>query len=158
MNVLTGKDLRNCWIANAQRLERRGHFANYSSEQRDEVLRKGFLGCYPPDQAIKLAREQAERGHTCRTEKFNDNMREYFGLVGDEIREKLLEILDEVPPERYEPPDELREPPGCPFIFQSKVLGQEIYFKFQISGTAKKPQVLFWSCHPPLYGIKRKNL
>ncbi len=158
MSALSGKDLRNCWIANAERLERKGYFANYSSEQREEVLRKGFLGRYPPDQAIRLAKEQAERGHGYRKEKFNDNMREYFGLVGDEVREKLLEILDEVPPECYEPPYELNEPPGCPFIFSSRVLGREVFFKFQISGTAKKPQVLFWSCHPPLYGIKRKDL
>src|SRR5215469_15038109 len=115
MSGLTGKDLRNCWIANAERLNRKGHFANYSSKQREEVLRKGFLGRYPPDQAIRLAREQAERGYGYRKEKFNDNMREYFGLVGDEVREKLLELLDEIPPECYEPPHELNEPPGCPF-------------------------------------------
>ena len=44
---------------------------------------------------------------------------------------------------------------GFPFIFDSAILGGEIFFKFQIVGTAKKPQVLFWSCHPPVYGIKR---
>lgn len=158
MSAVTGKNLRNCWIANAEKLDRKGHFANYSPEQRNEVLRKGFLGRYPPDQAIGMAREQAERGHGYRKEKFNDNMREHFGLVGDEVREKLLEILSEVPPECYEPPYELNEPPGCPFIFRSKVLGREVFFKFQISGTAKKPQVLFWSCHPPLYGSRNEHL
>ena len=120
MSAVTGKNLRNCWIANAEKLDRKGHFANYSPEQRNEVLRKGFLGRYPPDQAIGMAREQAERGHGYRKEKFNDNMREHFGLVGDEVREKLLEILSEVPPECYEPPYELNEPPGCPFIFSIK--------------------------------------
>jgi hypothetical protein len=158
MRALARKDLRKCWIANAERLERQGHFANYSPRQREEVLRKGFLGRYPPDQAISLAKEQAERGHGSRTGKFNDNMREHFGLVGDEVREKLLEILDEVPPECYEPPYELNEPPGCPFIFASRVLKREVFFKFQIVGTAKKPQVLFWSCHPPSYGIERRDL
>jgi putative zinc finger/helix-turn-helix YgiT family protein len=129
MSALTGKELRNRWIANAEGLERNGYFATYSPEQRGEVLRKGFLGRYPPDQAIRLAREQAERGFGYRKGKFNDNMREYFGLVGDEVREKLLEILDEVPPECYRPPYELNEPPGCPFIFRSRVLGREVFFQ-----------------------------
>jgi hypothetical protein len=152
MIPLTGRDLRNRWIANAETLDEGAYFANYSSKKRDEVLRKGFLGRYPPDQAIRLAREQAERGHGYRKEKFNDNMREHFGLVGDEVRDKLLEILDEVPPESYQPPRELSEPPGCPFIFTSRVLRRQVYLKFQICGTAKKPRVLFWSCHPPSYG------
>lgn len=79
MGSLTGKDLRNCWIANAARLDRKRHFANYSSEQREEVMRKGFLGRYPPDQAIRAPRKHAERGRGYRKEKFNDEMREYFG-------------------------------------------------------------------------------
>ena len=151
MSALSGKDLRERWIANADRLDKRGHFANYSSKQRDEVLRKGYLGRYPPDQAIKMARLQAEQGHGHRTPKFNDEMREHFSLVGAEVGDKLLKILDETPPESYEPPFKLNEPPGCPFIFRSSVLGCEVFFKFQIVGTTKKPQVLFWSCHPPLY-------
>jgi hypothetical protein len=158
MNALNGSSLRNHWIANAQRLAKKGHFANYSPKQRDEILKKGFLGPYPPDQAIGMAREQAERGLGFRTSKFNDNMRECFGTVGAEVREKLLRVLDEVPPESYEPPYELNEPPGCPFIFPSTVLGCDVFFKFQIAGTAKKPRVLFWSCHPPLYGVKRREL
>jgi len=60
MSALSGKDLRERWIANADRLDKRGHFANYSSKQRDEVRRKGYLGRNPPDQAIKMARLQAE--------------------------------------------------------------------------------------------------
>src|SRR5271169_5550910 len=98
------------------------------------------------------------RGHGYRTDRFNDNLREHFRLVGAEVRDKLLQVLDDIPPESYEPPFELEEPPGCPFIFPCTVLGCEIFFKFQIAGTAKKPRVLFWSCHPPLYGIKREKL
>lgn len=154
MSALSVKELRARWIANAERLDKKGHFASYSSKQRDEVLRKGFLGRYQPDQAIKLAREQAERGHGYRKAKFNDEMREYFGLVGAEVRDKVLQVLDEIPPESYQPPLEVNEPPGCPFLFHCGILECEVYFKFQINGTAKKPQVLFWSCHPPLYGIK----
>ena len=140
MSALGGKDLRDRWIANAERLDRKGHFASYSPKRRDEVLKKGFLGRYPPDQAIKIARG-----------KFNDDMREHFRLACAEVRDKLLQVLDEIPPESYQPPFELNDPPGCPFIFRSSVLACEVFFKFQIIGTARKPQVLFWSCHPPLY-------
>ncbi len=104
-----------------------------------------------------MAREQAGRGPGYRKDKFNDEMREHFRLVGAEVRDKLLQVLDEIPPESYQPPSELSEPPGYPFIFPCSVLGCEIYLKFQIVGTAKKPQVLFWSCHPPRYGIKREE-
>jgi hypothetical protein len=125
MSALSGKGLRDRWIANAESLDKQGHFASYSPKQREEVLKKGFLGRYPP--------------------------------VGAEVRDKLLQVLDEIPPESYQPPSEISEPPGCPFIFRCSVLGCEIYFKFQIEGTARKPRVLFWSCHPPRYEIKREE-
>jgi hypothetical protein len=63
-------------------------------------------------------------------------------------------MLDEVPPESYQPPGELEEPPGSPFIFHCRILGCEVYFKFQIAGTTKSPRVLFWSCHPPRFERK----
>ena len=150
MSSLHGKGLQDCWIANAERWDKEGRFAKYSRQQRDAVLRNGFLGRYPPDEAIKLAREQAERGYACYTSKFIDEMREYFGLVGAEVRKALLEVLARVPPESYKPPRELDEPPGYPFEFHSGVLGREVYLKFQIREDAK-PQCLFWSCHPPRY-------
>ena len=158
MSALRGEELRIRWIANAEGLERNGQFAEYPPEKREEILRKGFLGRYPPDQAIRLAKQQEGRGQGLRTPKFIDEMRSHFRLVGEAVHEKLLEVLDEIPPECYEPPRELVDPPGCPFIFRSGVLGCEVYFKFQIRGTARKPQVLFWSCHPPRYGVKRKTL
>jgi len=151
MSAISGKDLRQRWIANAESLDKRGHFASHSSKQHDEVLRKGFLGPYPPDQAIKMARAQAEQGQGYRTSKFNDEMRAHFGLAGAEVGDKLLKVLDETPPESYEPPFELDEPPGCPFIFRSSVLGCEVFLKFQVVGSARKPRVVFWSCHPSLY-------
>ena len=151
MSALRGKDLRERWIANAQSLDQRGHFTRYSSKQREEVLRKGFLGRYPPDQAINIARTQAEQAQAYRTPKFNDELRAHFGLVGAEVGDILLKVLDETPPESYEPPFELNEPPGCPFHFRSSALGCEVFFKFQIIGSAQKPRVVFWSCHPPLY-------
>ena len=151
MSALTGHDLRKRWIANAETLDKNGHFAQYSRKQRDEVRKKGFLGPYPPDQVIKIAKEQEERGYAFRTTKFIDEMRRHFGLVGEEVREKLLRLLDEIPPESYEPPRKLNEPPGCPFIFPSGVLGCAVFLKLQITGTSAKPRVLFWSCHPPQY-------
>jgi hypothetical protein len=153
MTALSPKDLRECWIANAQRLDRLGHFAEYSPKQRAEVLRKGYLGLWAPDRAIKIARSDVALGYALRTPKFVDDMRD-FKVVGVEAREKILSILDEVPPESYEPPYELEEPPGYPFIFHSNILGCLLYFKFQIEGAAKRSRVLFWSSHPAL--LKRK--
>jgi len=112
MSALTGKDLRKRWIANADRLDRRGHFASYSSTQRDEILRKGFLGRFPPDRAIAMARTQAEQGHGYRTPKFNHEMRAHFNLVGSEVGDRLLKVLDEIPPKSYEPPIGRRMPSG----------------------------------------------
>jgi hypothetical protein len=153
MSALSGKDLSGYWIANAQRLDRLGHFAEYSPKQRAEVLRKGYLGLWALDHGIKIARREVALGYALRTPKFVDNMRD-FKVVGVEVREKTLSILDEVPPESYEPPYELEEPPGYPFIFHSNILGCVVYFKFQIEGAAKRSRVLFWSCHPAL--LKRK--
>jgi len=53
MSAVSPKELRECWIANAQRLDRLGHFAEYSPKQRAEVLRKGHLGLWAPDHGIK---------------------------------------------------------------------------------------------------------
>lgn len=156
MSGLSGKALREYWIAKAERLDKSGHFAHYPTERRDEILRKGFLGQYPPDKAIEIARGQVQQGHEYRTPKFIDEMREHFRVAGEEVRGKTLQVLDEIPPETYEPPLELDEPPGCPFVYRSTVLACEIYFKFQITGTPKKPRVLLWSCHPPFYGSKTK--
>jgi hypothetical protein len=153
MRVPGGKELRQCWIANAERLDRSGHFAKYSIKQRAEVLRKGYLGLWAPDQAIKIARKEADLGYAVRTPNFIDDMRD-FNVVGAEVRQKILSILDEVPPESYEPPCDLEEPPGSPFIFRSKLLRCGVYFKFQIAGTAQSPRVLFWSCHPPRFERK----
>jgi hypothetical protein len=143
--------LRARWISRARELERRGHFDKYSSKQKAEVLRKGFLGTWPPDRAIEIALETMKKGFAVRTPKFNDELREHFGLVGPEAREAVLDILAELPPESYEPPVELAQPPGYPFIFECERLKKRVYFKFQVAGGPRKLQVLFWSCHPPLF-------
>src|ERR1035441_7046337 len=103
MRAPGGKEPRQCWIANAERLDRLEHFAKYSLKQRAEVLRKGYLGLWAPAQAIKIARKEADLGYAVRTPNFIDDMRD-FNVVGAEVRQKILSILDEVPPESYEPP------------------------------------------------------
>src|ERR1035438_2339454 len=122
MSALGGKELRKCWIANAERLVRLGYSAKYSPKQRGEVLRKGYLGPWAPDQGIGIARREAELGYAVWTQNYIDDMRD-FGVVGAEVREKPLSILAEVPPESYDPPDDLEEPPGSPFIFPCGILG-----------------------------------
>ncbi len=104
-----------------------------------------------------MAREQVERGYEWRTGKFHDDLRSRFGLEGEEAHATLRRLLGEIPPECYEPPFKLEEPPGCPYVFRSAVLGCELYFKFQILGTVRKPRVLFWSCHPPRHGMRREK-
>ena len=108
-------DLRGGWIAKAKDLDSIGHFADYPLRRRQEALQKGFLGEWPPDRALIVARRQVGLGYgVVYTPKFVNEMRDHFGLVGDDIRHALLDILGEVPPESYEPPRQLRDPPGCP--------------------------------------------
>ena len=81
MTDLSGKELRECWIANAERLDRLGHFVQYSPKQRADVLRKGYLGLWSPDQGVRIARRETDLGYALRTSKFVDNMRD-FKVVG----------------------------------------------------------------------------
>jgi hypothetical protein len=141
-------DRRIWWTARAEELDRRGHFRNYPGPQRREVLAKGFLGSWRPDRAVEVALTEFRERRALRTPKFNDELRDCFGLVGEELRRAVLAVLAEAPWDSYQPPAELREPPGYPYVFPSKTLGCRVYLKFQISGSARKPRVLFWSCHP----------
>lgn len=100
---------------------------------------------------MEIAKDAVTARTDHRTPKFVNEMRDYFNLVGEDVGRALISLLSEIPPESYDPPSELKEPPGYAFIFHSAVLGGEIYFKFQIGGNRRKPQVLFWSCHPPIY-------
>ena len=73
-------------------------------------------------------------------------------MVGIEaVRDALLAILREIPAAAYEPPLDLNNPPGYPYIFVCEHFGGRIYFKFQIAGTEQKRRALFWSCHFPKY-------
>ena len=148
MSALTPAELRQHWLANAESLDRKGHFAEYPPKRRKEVLARGFLGRWRPDDALKIAERQTDRGFAVRTSQFTDDMRAR-GFVGHEVREALLRILAETPSECYGPPRKLCDPPGYPFIFHSRTAGCCVYLKFQIQGQ-KNPHVVFWSCHPPV--------
>lgn len=50
------------WIEQAERLDREGYFSAYTDRQRDEVLRKGYIGQYSPDEGLALARQHANTG------------------------------------------------------------------------------------------------
>jgi hypothetical protein len=89
MSTLSGKELRKCWIANAERLDRLGHFAKYSPKQRAEVLRKGYLGLWAPDQAIEIARKETDLGYAVRTPNFIDDMREFTVVGGKSARRRF---------------------------------------------------------------------
>ena len=151
MSTADRGELRKQWIRRAEELDRNGHFRRYSSKQHLEILRKGYLGPLPPDRAIAVAKTEESAGRAFRTSNYIDDLRNHFGLVGDDVRDTTAAILAEVPPEAYEPPAELEEPPGHPYIFTSATLRCRTYFKIQVKGKPNKPQVLFWSCHPPRF-------
>jgi len=48
MSAVSTADLRKRWIANTESLHRKGYFANYTPKQLAEVLKKGYLGRWPP--------------------------------------------------------------------------------------------------------------
>ena len=145
-------DPRTGWQRRAQELDAQGYFSRYSPKQRAEVLRKGYLGPAAPDAAIGIAKAVVENGYYATTAKILDEFRAEFGVVGIEaVRETLLAILREIPPAACEPPRELNDPPGYPYIFECQHFGGRIYFKFQIAGTERKRRALFWSCHCPKY-------
>ncbi len=149
MPPLNRKELRDCWVSTAQSLDRRGYFKLYTPKLRTEVLKKGWVGPMAPDDAIALVKRLTLAGIALRTAKFNDEMREYFQVVGHEVNLALVQVLSELPPESYCPPYELLEPPGYPFLFHSATLQSDLYFKFQVHGKPQRPLVLLWSCHPP---------
>ncbi|SPF31949.1 hypothetical protein SBA4_1060014 [Candidatus Sulfopaludibacter sp. SbA4] len=73
-------DLRGLWVANAKHLDSKGHFADYPPKRRQEVLKKGFLGEWPPDRTTIVARQEVEFGYEYRTPKFVNEMRDHFGF------------------------------------------------------------------------------
>ena len=62
MSAVSAADLRKRWIANAESLHRKGHFANYTPKQLAEVLKKGYLGRWPPDDAIGISHAAGRAG------------------------------------------------------------------------------------------------
>ena len=148
-------DLLRNRIAKALALQSAGHFSRYSSTVLSEVLRKGYIGSTRPDDALRLARQKAAAGTAIRMPTVIDRLRSDFGIVGiAETQRTLSAVLEEASPLAYCPPRELRDPPGYPFIFESKCLRGPVYLKFQIVGSVRNPRVVLWSCHKPDFGWK----
>lgn len=55
-------DPRPLWREQAARLYAEGYFEQYSRRQKDEVLRKGYLGSWDPGRALEIARRQLKSG------------------------------------------------------------------------------------------------
>lgn len=145
------------WKAQAQKLDVQGHFNEYPARRREEVLRKGYVGKENPEEALRLARSKLEAGLAKHTAKVIDELRNHFDILGSESRrEFLLERTKEAQPDDYEPPFDLDEPPGYPYIFESPGLARRVYLKFGIGVTGKKCRVAFISCHPPMRRRKVK--
>jgi len=72
-----------------------------------------------------------------------------LGYPGDEGMLKALTIaLSEIVPENYRPPGQPHSNPGIPFIWESKSFKREMYLKFKLTGTKRKPGLWWYSCHP----------
>ncbi|MBA3976544.1 MAG: hypothetical protein C0504_20245 [Candidatus Solibacter sp.] len=139
------------WKAQAKELDRGGYFNLYPADQYAEILRKGYLGSWSPEQSLSIARKAVSKGTHITTQKFRDEIVAHFDILPNDEAGFLLALLDEVPPQFYRAPRELQDPPGCPFVFHSARLGRMLYFKLQVFGTPNRPRVVFWSCHPPLH-------
>ncbi|MGQ9633144.1 MAG: helix-turn-helix domain-containing protein [Bryobacteraceae bacterium] len=59
------------WTRKAQFLNGYNWFDRYPYKKRQEILRKGFLGRFPPDQAVGLAQDQVKKGIAVGTPLFN---------------------------------------------------------------------------------------
>jgi hypothetical protein len=72
-----------------------------------------------------------------------------LGYPGEEgMREALLIALSEITPEHYRAPGQPHKVPGIPFIWESKSFKIEMYLKFKLLGTKRKPVLWWYSCHP----------
>lgn len=72
-----------------------------------------------------------------------------LGYPGNEgMLNALLIALSEVKAEHYRPPARPDARPGVPFIWESKSFKTEMYLKFKLLGTKRKPVLWWYSCHP----------
>lgn len=111
------------------------------------------MGRYAPAQAISIARRLVRRGCYDLTPKAAGELAELLNSLGragpDEAREALEAIMQEVDASHYRAPRNPERVPGIPFIWDSKYCGKELYFKFKLVGSRKKPRMVIFSCHPP---------
>jgi hypothetical protein len=144
------------WKARAKVLDRQGYFREYDKRFYEEVISKGYLGRHDPEEALQIAKTAVEDGTARYHPKFVDELRDHFNLALFERRAFVLQRLAEIQPDSYEPPHQLEEPPGYPYIFHSRELRIDLYLKFQLHREVRRPHVLFWSCHPPVVPRRRK--
>ena len=143
------EEVRAQWIARARELDQNGHFRHYTAQERNRCLAKGYAGEFAPDEGLRIARiEVAQVRHWCHP-RVVDQMRDRLGIAPCDKDSILWALLNEAKPIDFRPPKTLGDPPpALAFIFFSETLERTVYLKFQVKGR-KKPQVLFWSCHPP---------
>jgi len=72
-----------------------------------------------------------------------------LGYLGEEcMSEALLMALNEITPADYRAPGQPDDVPGIPFVWNSDCFNKNMYLKFKLRGTKKKPVLWWYSCHP----------
>ena len=111
------------------------------------------VGDYSPAQAIAVARTLVRQRFYELTPGAVCQLAELLNSIGsagqDEAHAALEAIVNELETSHYCPPRNPEPVPGIPFIWVSKYFGRELYFKFKLVGSRKKPRMVIFSCHPP---------
>jgi hypothetical protein len=112
-------------------------------------------GHYSPAEAIAKACDSLRRNRYRLTPGAGAQLQELLNSLGKagqhEMEEALQTILQEIRPADYRAPRDPEPVPGISFIWVSKYFGKEVYFKFKLVGSRKKPLMVIYSCHPPGY-------
>lgn len=120
---------------------------------------RGRIGEHSPAQALQIARQSicpkgVERGWFDIDPRVYERLDE-LGIAPDELTSALLNIVRELSPDDYSSPAHPDQEPGIPFIFHSPSLGEEVYFKFKLTGP--RPRLRVYSLHRPDYPKKGKG-
>lgn len=137
--------------ARARRLEESGHLRAYPRNRREELLRKGYLGPHPPHEALCEAVARIKGRTYGISPHALDRMRIELGIEPFEAGDALEAAIEEVRPDDYCPPAELRKPPGMPFLWTSRHFGRDMYLKFTFveeHDDLREARLIIHSCHP----------
>lgn len=152
MNGSSNHDYLTQLRALAQSLHESGYLQSYPQNRRDELLRKGYLGPHPPHQALCEAVRRIKARTYSISPPVLDRMRMELGIEPFEVGDALEAAVEEIRPEAYYPPGELRKPPGMPFFWVSQHFGREMYFKIAFvaeKDSLREARLFIHSCHPP---------